>query len=52
MVRRQEETGLRKAVMTVDEPVAPLSSAMSAFVGKMNAALDGVFSPSVTLEEA
>jgi hypothetical protein len=31
---------------------SPLSSAMRGFVGKMNAALDGGFSPTVTLEEA
>jgi hypothetical protein len=31
---------------------APLSSEMRAFVGKMNAALDGACSPTVTLEEA
>jgi hypothetical protein len=31
---------------------SPLSSAMRAFVGKMNAALDGAFSPTVTFEEA
>jgi hypothetical protein len=31
---------------------SPLSSEMRAFVSKMNAALDGVFSPTVTLEEA
>ena len=52
MVRRQAETGSREAVMTVDEAVAPLPSAISTFVDKMNAALDGGFSPTVTLEEA
>jgi hypothetical protein len=31
---------------------SPLSSEMRAFVGKMNVALDGAFSPTVTLEEA
>jgi hypothetical protein len=31
---------------------SPLSSEMRAFVGKMNAALDGAVSPTVTLEEA
>jgi hypothetical protein len=31
---------------------SPLSSAMSSFVAKMNAALDGAFSPTMTLEEA
>jgi hypothetical protein len=51
MVRRQAETGSREAVMTVDEVVAPLPSAMSTFVGKMNAARDGACSPTVTLEE-
>jgi hypothetical protein len=31
---------------------SPLSSEMRAFVSKMNAALDGAVSPTVTLEEA
>jgi hypothetical protein len=31
---------------------SPLSTGMRAFVGKMNVALDGAFSPTVTLEEA
>jgi hypothetical protein len=52
MVRRQAEARSREAVITVDEAVAPLPSAMRAFVGKMNAALDGAFSPTATLEEA
>jgi hypothetical protein len=32
--------------------LSPSSSAMSAFIGKMNAALDGAFRPTMTLEEA